>query len=538
GECKYEGSLWATFVLNTLENGASKKYDISKYMPYLITMMDETENQAYLPESFLYFLTGEFESELLSKQIFNEYWEVSENKYSRYYNTALALWPLYYPRDPESPLEKKYAKEWLLEDQEDTGKNSGCWNNGNIRDTAFILYSIWPKSSPNIYTECSSDSDCPQPFCGGALCEEGVCINYLSGCSMTKDGCCNVVGCTTANDKDCLPEENACTSAINCKGVLPEEKVYCSDDNTEVWKNDSKFICESNICDIKETPKKVKTCNSTSECYAGNCLSTEVIPDDECDTSYDCEFGKSCVGGVCILDELLDCENEGYSCMSQANCDGELLYDYSCTGIFDCCDTPITLGECVDDEGGEICTSDEECIGGTTPDVSDTALEETCCVYGTCEDITSTSICGTANDGICRTSCENDEEENSNYDCDYGESCCLAKEKSTSYLWIWILLILILLSALGIVFRDKLRIQLLKLKTLFGGKKDQRKFEMPSTSHPNPQERILPRRIFSSQSSAPIHRHFSPQHSLNKKPEEKPKNELDDVLKKLKEMGK
>jgi hypothetical protein len=79
---------------------------------------------------------------------------------------------------------------------------------------------------------------------------------------------------------------------------------------------------------------------------------------------------------------------------------------------------------------------------------------------------------------------------------------------------------------------------------------------MPLTSHPNSnmqQGRILPRRIFppgtqqpsgqpGQQFRRPMPQQQPPQNKGTstqvKKPEEKSKNELDDVLKKLKDMGK
>jgi len=50
GYCSYEGSLWATLVLKHL------KEDVSSYLPYLVTMAED--NEQFIPESFLYALTG------------------------------------------------------------------------------------------------------------------------------------------------------------------------------------------------------------------------------------------------------------------------------------------------------------------------------------------------------------------------------------------------------------------------------------------------------------------------------------------------
>jgi hypothetical protein len=556
--CDYEGSLWATFVLHSVKGDDGYfKYDVSKFMPYLITMMDDTSNQKVLPESFLYFLTGKFRTELLLKQTAGLYWDVSMGIYNEYYDTALALWPFYY----ESPLEKDNSKSWLL----DVQQNTGCWNNGNVRDTAFLLYSIWPRdNSPfNPPGECTVASDCPEVSCKEASCNEGVCFYDYLDCANNDGLCCGA--CTIANDNDCNSGENICASDSDCSGLDSNSNNYCSDDNTKVYKNVSTWGCNDNKVCIEDVSKElVETCSSTETCYAGNCLSNSTTP-DECITSYDCSYdetcsngvcvstactsntdcasGESCISGVCTQNQVLDCQNEGYFCMSQANCGGNILYNYSCTGVFECCDTQIPLETC-SNNGGSICSSSESCTDGTIVEASDTVYGETCCLGGTCQTASNESSLNCAdNGGVCKSSCGTTDTESSLYTCSYGESCCIAKSTTskTSHAWIWILLVLILISALGIVFRDKLRTQWMKLKDKFVGKKDRKKFEMPLISHSNPSGRILPRRIFppSQPSRAPINRPVSSQHApINKKPEEKNKNELDDVLKKLKEMGK
>ena len=137
-----------------------------------------------------------------------------------------------------------------------------------------------------------------------------------------------------------------------------------------------------------------------------------------------------------------------------------------------------------------------------------------------------------------------------------------------------ILLILIFLVVIGIVFRDKLRTEWIKLKDKMSGKKSKKKPDMPMTMQPTPQGRILPRRILppGQQPSGPTQqtrfpmrtvgqpisgqsptqpipvpkpilpgqtKPSTPKPSTPKKPEEKSKGgELDEVLKKLREMEK
>lgn len=130
GSCDYEGSLWAALVLDSLGK------DIYAYLPYLITLAEDENNKRFLPDAFLYPITAnaEYRASLLSEQINNKWWSASGEKY---YDTAVALFPL----QGETPTEKTNAKKWLLDTQDETG----CWDSNNLRNTAFILASVWPK---------------------------------------------------------------------------------------------------------------------------------------------------------------------------------------------------------------------------------------------------------------------------------------------------------------------------------------------------------------------------------------------------------
>jgi len=373
--CNYEGSLWATLVMDNLG------YDISSFIPYLITMAEEQANKKFIPESFLYILTGydEIRNDLLLKQKSNKWWAESGDKF---YDTAIALYPFQY----EETLEKTGSIEWLNEVQDD----DGCWQ-GNIRNTAFILNSVWPKDSSTF----------------------------------------------------------------------------------------------------------------------------GIISDGE---------------------ELIDCEESGYDCMSGINCQGKILNSYSCSGVFKCCDTPKSLETC-SNQGGEICNSNQICVGGRNEESSDLDYDQTCCIRGSCQDKSTVSEeiseCESSG-GKCKVSC-GDREEDKGYTCTYStDACCISKpsEKGKNYLWIIILIILIALVILGIVYRDKLRPYWFRLKSKFNKSKGK---GMPGFGPGGPRgpprmdSRIPPKRI--------IH---SKQPPTQRRPLTKPKNnsEIDDVLKKLKEMGK
>ncbi len=369
--CDYIGSLWSAITLDNLD------YKTTSYMPYLISGVED--NRKYLPESFLYFLTGysDLRNTLLLRQK-GSYWEESGDKY---YDTAIALYSLYYDESDE----KENAKQWLLENQED----NGCWQN-NIKNTAFLLYSVWPRG---ISSEGSSGTD-------------------------------------------------------------------------------------------------------------------------------------------------MSCENSGYYCMSSINCEGEILSAYDCPGTYKCCDIQETGETCIQ-QGGEICSSEESCIGGTTLNTPNLEVGEICCFSGSCEVSSPTINECEEQGGICKTFCSENEEKEF-YSCEYSsDSCCFSKsskKEDKSYWWLWLLIILIILVILAIIFRDKLRPYYYRIKAKISKKFDKGNSGKGS-SRPAENKRPGPpgmppgmRRPFSRRIVPPSQR---PKKRANSK-----NSEIDDVLKKLKEMGK
>jgi len=225
-----------------------------------------------------------------------------------------------------------------------------------------------------------------------------------------------------------------------------------------------------------------------------------------------------------------DCEDAGYDCMSSIDCEGEILSGYSCSGVFKCCDTPKSLDTC-SEQGGDICGLNEEC-SISTMETSD-ILE---CCTGYCKEIVQQSDCEKYG-GDCRSSCFDDEEEISD-ECDSdGDVCCV--EGTTPVpepikWWIWLLAVLIFLVILGIIFRDKLRPYWFRIKSMFGGKAKPEVRGRPGPRYPPPSSRIplrrhIPRRVLPPTQRRPIKRPA---------PAKRPSSEIEDVLKKLKEMGK
>ena len=235
----------------------------------------------------------------------------------------------------------------------------------------------------------------------------------------------------------------------------------------------------------------------------------------------------------------VDCETAGFYCSSIINCDAEILSSYSCSGSFVCCSQEKTLETCFE-QRGEICNSNQNCagIGSIIVGASDLSLGQLCCVSGSCQEVSpeipDVSSCESFG-GTCRVNgCFDGEKEDFGLSCDFSTDVCCIKEaepEKTSLLWVWILLGLIVLVVLGIIFRDKLRPLWFRIKSGFGrGRKGPRRPPPPGMHHPLGRRplfrRRMPRRI------VPVNQ------KLSKKLPRKSQGEIDDVLKKLKAMGK
>jgi hypothetical protein len=248
--CNYEASLWASAALDSVGK------DVSSFIPYLTVMADDTQNQQYLPYSFLYSLTSssDFLDKLLSRQktVNNQnYWDEG-SAYGQYYDTALALLPL----QSQTSSQKTSAVDWLLASQ----GSDGCWNSGNILDTAFILYSIAgsratsPTSTASCTSSgyyCMSSSSCTQS--GGSVLQGYTCSSSYSCCSqqLTIPTCSSQGGII-------------CSSGQICQGG---SQVTASDTSS------SQICCLSGSCTTQQTTKSA--CELAGGACRNSCLSNE-----------------------------------------------------------------------------------------------------------------------------------------------------------------------------------------------------------------------------------------------------------------------
>ncbi|MBM3233530.1 hypothetical protein FJZ19_00375 [Candidatus Pacearchaeota archaeon] len=222
-----------------------------------------------------------------------------------------------------------------------------------------------------------------------------------------------------------------------------------------------------------------------------------------------------------------NCEDFGKFCCSNEDCSdagGEILSQYFCAGMKVCCSKQPVQKTCAQ-KLGIICKSDETCTGslGSSSDSSK------CCINGDCEKIAEEPECEKQGNN-CRNKCLDTEEIDNSLDCNSG-FCCKVKQEQSSSAWIWILIIfiiLIILVVLAIIFRDKLRLWLFKMKN-----RTQKGSQVTQTRPPFPPQppRMMPRPMM-----RPMPRPMPMQKPIEKK--SRTDSELDETLKKLREMSK
>ena len=205
--CDYEGSLWAAFALQKMGE------DISKFTPYLLASADD--NERYFPSAFLYILFGGEDqyNQIVQMQKQGKFWEIAGTKDGRYYDTSLAMLAL----AESGGVEIDATKEYLLGIQ----TKEGCWNNNNIRDSAFLLYAGWPKAGAS-FGNVNSPPSCEPTFsCENAFgCTQAggtIELNYY--CSYAGTSCCSIA----LLKMSCAQKQGMlCPSGTDCSGGRTE----------------------------------------------------------------------------------------------------------------------------------------------------------------------------------------------------------------------------------------------------------------------------------------------------------------------------
>lgn len=267
-ECDYEGTLWAALALD------AEDAPIASYIPYLSAFAQNQEK--YLPSAVIYKLTGGQDqyTTLLGEQHNHQFWEAASSIYRRFYDTALALWAL----QGTSASEVGEAKTYLLNVQ---GSN-GCWDNNNVRSTAFVLYAAWPDFRPDGGPGGSGGT----PAFGNAT-ETESCVDANSQYACVD----SLTQCADAGGEE-LRNYN-CAGGLFCCSKTPVV-VTCAELQGELCEFDEE--CEGSVLNSAE-----------GQCCTGSCSASVAPTTTECE-----ESGGLCTTSACESGE----QEESYACTS------------------------------------------------------------------------------------------------------------------------------------------------------------------------------------------------------------------------------
>lgn len=260
--CDYEGNLWAALALQKTGN------DVSSYIPYLMAIA--SDNEKYAPYTFLYMISSGADDQynkIISSQKQNQFWEAPSTSYNKYYDTALAMLAI----SGSGAAQLDNAKNYLLAIQ----SPQGCWNNNNFKDTAFLLYSGWPKSVSGGSSGSSHLITSPCEVTGSTRsCEYSYSCAQAGGNVLTDftcDGaksCCSVkVQQQTCQDKG----GKICMANEQCSGsTVPASDGSCCQGTCSVIQMSDTCTVQSggackNSCSSSETRVTTATCTSSGQ---------------------------------------------------------------------------------------------------------------------------------------------------------------------------------------------------------------------------------------------------------------------------------
>jgi hypothetical protein len=258
-KCDYEGTLWAALALKN----AGK--EISSLAPYLVAMAED--NKATFPSAIIYLTSGGDDqfSEIISsikQSTLGSYWEAPSSKNGKLFDTSLGI----QATSGADSLENTAAREYIYKSQQ----KDGCWNNKNLRDTAFILYSLWPKtvsqdSGGSTVNLCEPTFFCVSAFsCPTAQQKNGFDCTSLSdiccGIEPLQQTCAEKEGELCSIDEECSGLTASSSDGTCClSGCVPKQEQQentCEPDNG---------VCKS-VCGDNEQPNAESCGDSLSFC--------------------------------------------------------------------------------------------------------------------------------------------------------------------------------------------------------------------------------------------------------------------------------
>lgn len=145
--CDYEGTAWAAYVLN--KEGDTDDADL--LVPYLVVYSRLESNQKYFPDSFLSNLIGgSYSQNIEQEQQIQGFWLNQPLLYGQFYDTPLAVLGLGDTTDINISQTQEYLLNHLSSDFSWTNTFDAAPAKDTIRDTAFILWVLWPNYCPGI----------------------------------------------------------------------------------------------------------------------------------------------------------------------------------------------------------------------------------------------------------------------------------------------------------------------------------------------------------------------------------------------------
>lgn len=210
GTCDYEGSLWATAALY------NSHQETKDYVPYLLGLAEN--NQQFFPESFLMYLLGQGNNGDQFDAIIDKrrsgHWDITggtggSGGYSQFVDTGLAIIALGGGDSPH--VSDSGTLSWLFSQTTE----EGCFNNNNIRDTAFIIYAAeWRGGGGGGGSPLPPGGFGDGNEAGNESINNGG-PNYLDDCELEGYYCGDSVGCVTGggtkvDQYNCLSHAKTC----------------------------------------------------------------------------------------------------------------------------------------------------------------------------------------------------------------------------------------------------------------------------------------------------------------------------------------
>ncbi|MFH1530373.1 MAG: hypothetical protein ABIK09_06515 [Pseudomonadota bacterium] len=220
---------------------------------------------------------------------------------------------------------------------------------------------------------CNDGNQCTvADTCTGGLCQAGapVSCDDLNGC--TTDSCLPLVGCThgsnslPCDDGDPCSNNDSCSGGVclglgskNCDDGNPcttdfcNPMVGCDHGNSTAPCDDGDVCTVGDVCALGTCHSGAPvSCNDGNPCTEDSCLPQEGCVHADagggCDDLNECTIGDQCVGGVCMGEGALACDDDNPCtldiCLPQGGCAHEDL-----------------SGPCSD---GDLCTVNDSCQQG------------------------------------------------------------------------------------------------------------------------------------------------------------------------------